>query len=284
MASPTDSTFTCPSTCVSINTTPGVLLDKKEPIATIEPPSINRVLNTLNDARKEQFISRLVESAVWILETIWPATSRLGEIQGQFPGGSSSVRSISLKRFIQEVLRRSRSSFSTLHVALYYLVQLKPQIIALSRNRSSEPKNTTGKVNILACPRRCFLSSLMVADKFLQDRNFSARAWAKISGLQASELSTNMLDFLKALDWKTFVAGDVYAQWSELLFENALLDMPEDELNAATTTTNGDMEVSPVTVYTPAASPVFGESEFSRAVLKRSFDEDDVRQTKRRNI
>lgn len=279
MASPTDSTFTCPSTCVSINTTPGVLMDKKEPAEpTTETTKINRVLSRLNDSEKEQFIARLVESAVWILETIWPSTSRVGEIQGQFPGGSSSVRSISLKRFIQEVLRRSRSSFSTLHVALYYLVQLKPQILALSRNRSSEPKNP-GKVNLLSCPRRCFLSSLMVADKFLQDRNFSARAWAKISGLQATELSTNMLDFLKALDWKTFVPGDVYAQWSDLLFENALLDMPDD-----IPTSGGDDEVSPVAVYTPAASPIFGESEFSKSVLKRSFDEEDVRQTKRRNI
>lgn len=282
MASPTDSTFTCPSTCVSVNTTPGVLLDKKNEAIAVEPSSINRVLSTLNDQRKEQFISRLVESAVWILETIWPATSRVGEIQGQFPGGSSSVRSISLKRFIQEVLRRSRSSFSTLHVALYYLVQLKPQIIELSRNRSSVPKSTT-KVNLLSCPRRCFLSSLMVADKFLQDRNFSARAWAKISGLQATELSTNMLDFLKALDWKTFVAGDVYAQWSEMLFENALLDMPEEELQS-TLAAEECSEVSPVAVYTPAASPVFGESEFSRAIMKRSFDEEDVRVVKRRNI
>lgn len=37
---------------------------------------------------------------------------------------------------------------------------------------------------MLACPRRIFLSSLILANKFLHDRVYSNRAWGKVSGLQ----------------------------------------------------------------------------------------------------
>lgn len=40
----------------------------------------------------------------------------------------------------------------------------------------------------LACPRRTFLSALVLANKFLHDRVYSNRAWGKVSGLEVHPL------------------------------------------------------------------------------------------------
>ncbi|KAF5313787.1 hypothetical protein D9619_013705 [Psilocybe cf. subviscida] len=40
----------------------------------------------------------------------------------------------------------------------------------------------------LLCPRRAFLASLILASKFFQDKCYSNRAWAKLSGLPAREI------------------------------------------------------------------------------------------------
>ena len=39
----------------------------------------------------------------------------------------------------------------------------------------------------LLCPRRTFLASLVLASEFVQDRCYSNRAWAKLSGLSHRE-------------------------------------------------------------------------------------------------
>ncbi|KAJ3710916.1 hypothetical protein DFJ43DRAFT_1169288, partial [Lentinula guzmanii] len=40
----------------------------------------------------------------------------------------------------------------------------------------------------LLCPRRAFLASLILASKFTQDKCYSNRAWAMLSGLQPREI------------------------------------------------------------------------------------------------
>ncbi|KAI9509159.1 hypothetical protein F5148DRAFT_1189583 [Russula earlei] len=50
----------------------------------------------------------------------------------------------------------------------------------------------------LLCPRRTFLASLILASKFMQDRCYSNRAWAKLAGLPAREIG-------EALAWRLWV-------------------------------------------------------------------------------
>ncbi|TEB17658.1 hypothetical protein FA13DRAFT_702152 [Coprinellus micaceus] len=40
----------------------------------------------------------------------------------------------------------------------------------------------------LLCPRRAFLAALILASKFTQDKCYSNRAWAKLSGLPPREI------------------------------------------------------------------------------------------------
>ncbi|KAH8828228.1 hypothetical protein DL96DRAFT_1158818 [Flagelloscypha sp. PMI_526] len=57
----------------------------------------------------------------------------------------------------------------------------------------------------LLCPRRAFLASLILASKFLQDKSYSNRAWAKLSGLPAKEISRCERGLGRALDWRLWV-------------------------------------------------------------------------------
>lgn len=73
----------------------------------------------------------------------------------------------------------------------------------------------------MRCGRRTFLTALMLASKYSQDRNYSVAAWSKISGLTVAELSANEVKFLGAVEWNLFVSCEVYERWSEVLVECA---------------------------------------------------------------
>ncbi|KXN91061.1 G1/S-specific cyclin pas1 [Leucoagaricus sp. SymC.cos] len=57
----------------------------------------------------------------------------------------------------------------------------------------------------LLCPRRTFLASLILASKFTQDKCYSNRAWAKLSGLPAREIGRCERALGEALDWRLWV-------------------------------------------------------------------------------
>jgi len=64
-----------------------------------------------------------------------------------------------------------------------------------------------------------FLSALILALKYLQDRNYSARAWSKISGLKVCEINTNELAFLAAVNWKLHITDPVFERWQEIVLK-----------------------------------------------------------------
>ncbi|KAG2059073.1 hypothetical protein M405DRAFT_697431, partial [Rhizopogon salebrosus TDB-379] len=55
------------------------------------------------------------------------------------------------------------------------------------------------------CPRRTFLASLILASKFMQDRCYSNRAWAKLSGLPPREIGRCERALGEALEWRLWV-------------------------------------------------------------------------------
>lgn len=116
-----------------------------------------------------------------------------------------------LRTFIQETLRRSRASYSTLQVALYYLLLIKPRLPG--HNFTTEQPSDSYACRALQCGRRMFLAALILASKYLQDRNYSARAWSKISGLATAEINQNETAFLHAVDWRLHITNDVYTRW-----------------------------------------------------------------------
>ncbi|GAM37713.1 hypothetical protein TCE0_024r07847 [Talaromyces pinophilus] len=71
----------------------------------------------------------------------------------------------------------------------------------------------------MQCGRRMFLAALILASKYLQDRNYSARAWSKISGLQTQEINQNEMMFLQAVDWKLHVPESIYHRWTDIVLK-----------------------------------------------------------------
>lgn len=57
----------------------------------------------------------------------------------------------------------------------------------------------------LCCPRRTFLACLILASKFMQDRSYSNRAWAKLAGLPPREIGRCERALGDALEWRLWV-------------------------------------------------------------------------------
>lgn len=139
-------------------------------------------------------------------------------------------KAMPLDRFIHETLRRARTSYSTLQLALYYLILIKPYIFDTREHNAKYKIGVPSGISPqLRCGRRAFLTALMLASKYSQDRNYSVAAWSKISGLGVKELCDNEVVFLKAVDWNLFVNYNVYERWSQVLFECAAENEDEYE-------------------------------------------------------
>ncbi|KAL8295765.1 hypothetical protein RB601_000822 [Gaeumannomyces tritici] len=169
------------------------------------PPSLVRQAD-----RKVNFVDNLVDSSTQIVEAIWPTSSVICRSEA-----SNSV--LPLRTFIQETLRRSRTSFSTLQVALYYLILIKAHVPA--HDFTMEQPEDCHASRALQCGRRMFLAALILASKYLQDRNYSARAWSKISGLATQEINQNEMAFLLAVNWKLHITNEVYNRWTDCVMK-----------------------------------------------------------------
>jgi hypothetical protein len=82
----------------------------------------------------------------------------------------------------------------------------------LVQNLAKKPKVPAGPLPPLAplpspllCPRRTFLASLILASKFTQDRCYSNKAWAKLSGLPPREIGRCERALGDALEWRLWV-------------------------------------------------------------------------------
>lgn len=156
--------------------------------------------------RRQCFVSSLVMFAAGLIAAVWPLSAPV------LHDTSYAHNVLPLQDFITETLRRSKTSYSTLQVAMYYLILLKSHLpkCDFTQEQSCVPADRRA----MQCGRRMFLSALMLASKFLQDRNYSTRAWGKITGLPTSEINTNELKFLEAVNWKLHVSKEKFERWS----------------------------------------------------------------------
>ncbi|KAK0649693.1 hypothetical protein B0T16DRAFT_136119 [Cercophora newfieldiana] len=152
-----------------------------------------------------------ITAATKLLCHVWP----LAIIQSK-PGSSATLP---LETFIRETLRRSRTSWFLLNVALYYIALVK--VHALDRMGAGEDISNLGilelDLDVIREPRRMFLAGLIVAAKCLQDRNFSARAWSKISGLPTPEVFAAENALLRGIRWNLHVTVERYEWWINIL-------------------------------------------------------------------
>lgn len=134
-----------------------------------------------------------------VIETIWCNHSVMKE--------SRVSPVVPLRTFIQEVLKRSRTTYSTLQTALFYLF----------RSRNTMMNHLQQNNAYISCGRRMFLASLIVASKFVQDKTYRNSAWAKIAGLPVQEINTAERYFLNILDYRLYIEQSIFDRWHKLL-------------------------------------------------------------------
>jgi hypothetical protein len=160
----------------------------------------------------------LQDSATQMVEVIWQLSDPKSRCE------TASGRGVlPLRTFIQETLRRSRTSYSTLQVALYYLILIKAH---LPKHDFTMAQPEDASLRALQCGRRMFLAALILASKYLQDRNYSARAWSKISGLKVCEINTNEMAFLEAVNWKLHITDPIWEKWQEVVLRHTPTNPP----------------------------------------------------------
>ncbi|CAK3888341.1 G1 S-specific cyclin pas1 [Lecanosticta acicola] len=159
--------------------------------------------------RKINFVDNLVDSATQMVEVIWP----LSVVPCRGEGNGRGV--LPLRTYIEETLRRSRTSYSTLQVALYYLILIRPHVP--KSDFTMEQTLEVPSDRALMCGRRMFLAALILASKYLQDRNYSAKAWSKMSGLRVCEINTNERTFLNKINWRLHISKPTFEKWQEVV-------------------------------------------------------------------
>jgi hypothetical protein len=102
---------------------------------------------------------------------------------------------------------------------LYYLILIKAH---LPKHDFTMSQPEDASLRALQCGRRMFLAALILASKYLQDRNYSARAWSKISGLKVCEINTNEMAFLEAVNWKLHITDPIWEKWQEVVLRHTL--------------------------------------------------------------
>lgn len=114
----------------------------------------------------------------------------------------------------------------------------------------------------MQCGRRMFLAALILASKYLQDRNYSCRAWSKISGLRTCEINANEMAFLSAVNWKLHIPEPVFHRWTDIVLKYS----PSAQVNASSR--SGSVRLHCWKTIVPLLTPeldseVFGTSEIS---------------------
>ena len=163
-----------------------------------------------------------------MVEVIWP----LSIVPCQSEASGRGV--LPLRTYIEETLRRSRTSYSTLQVALYYLVLIRPHVP--KRDFTMEQTVDSPAERALMCGRRMFLAALILASKYLQDRNYSAKAWSKMSGLNVCEINTNERTFLSKVDWKLHIPKPIFEKWQEVVLRYTPQPPPSPSWNMPSAT------------------------------------------------
>ncbi|KAF9512433.1 hypothetical protein BS47DRAFT_1056622 [Hydnum rufescens UP504] len=138
------------------------------------------------------------------------------------PAQQAATFTNNLLYFIHEVVRRSRTTCTTLEVAMCYIGAVRPNV----RQVLGDRENVCRQARVLRChpcqidvhrvynsplhdARRTFLASLVLASKFQQDRAYSNKAWAKLSGLPAQEVTRCETALGNALQWRLWVGRHV---------------------------------------------------------------------------
>jgi len=221
----------------------------KEKANNIENAKINRdcLAYIEKNIHNEDILDDIV---VALLNFIWPSEQERN-------------KNIALKKFIKHVLKFSNATISIYISSIYYLLNLKDnkrynnllQRIQLEIENTKQEQGFINNGNIherccstcgayiscyksesVVCKCRLFLTSLILASKFGQDKNYSNKAWSKISRFSVDNINYNERFFLNLIDYKLYISLETYQSFASLIsnhivsIENQKRKMKSQEL------------------------------------------------------
>ena len=165
-------------------------------------------IRKLRFSTEYKFLTQLfhIETASSVIDAIWGPSIE-----------SNNMKVVPTTQFVREILKRSKSTYSTLQTALYYIFRIKSTVTDHIIRRNASPVTQASPQDCIFCGRRMFLAAVMVASKFLQDKTYRNSAWAKISGLTTSEITYSEMAFLQLIDFKLFISKSTFDRWHILL-------------------------------------------------------------------
>ncbi|KAI8970392.1 cyclin-domain-containing protein, partial [Mycotypha africana] len=164
--------------------------------------------------QQKAYVNALVDVTVQVIASIWPNSVAVQT------NGDNSTRIADLNTFLHHLLKHSRTTHSTLQLAIFYLFRIRSRILSLFHPPQNNNNNSSTDVQqdvYMTCGRRMFLAALISAHKFLQDKTYKNSAWSKVSGLNVKEINHAEKVFLQLLDYRLMVKKEVYDQWMTML-------------------------------------------------------------------
>ncbi|KAI8989605.1 cyclin-domain-containing protein [Pilobolus umbonatus] len=149
--------------------------------------------------QQRTYVSALVDVTVQVIGSIWPNSVST-------PTTTNTKSIADLNTFLHHILKHSRTTHSTLQLAIFYLFRIRSRV---QEKRVNDP--------YVSCGRRMFLAALISAHKYLQDKTYKNSAWSKVSGLNVQEINYAEKVMLELLDYRLYVKKDTYDQWIFML-------------------------------------------------------------------
>ncbi|KAG1439939.1 hypothetical protein G6F56_012104 [Rhizopus delemar] len=158
-----------------------------------------KYLQFMDSSHQERtfMIEKLIETFANVIDSIW---------QPKFLDNQSKV--VPTRGFINEILKRSKATYSTVQISLFYIFRVKKAVQYKLQRKSESSMN-----DLMCCGRRMFLASLMLASKYLHDRNYQNKAWAQLTGLKLEEINAAEMAFLSLIDYRLYVSKPTFDKW-----------------------------------------------------------------------
>lgn len=112
-----------------------------------------------------------------------------------------SMQTPEFRKFIYELLRKTRMSSVALLLALKYIHRLR------LNHPHARPSH--------GCEYRLFSVALILSNKYLEDKTFSNKTWSSLTRIQVHEINVMEREFLNILDYHLDIPDDEFIAWIE---------------------------------------------------------------------
>jgi Cyclin len=148
---------------------------------------------------------KVIEAVTSMLETYLYHTESTGNTCTATYFHTNRPPKISIKLYLKRLEEYMKCSEETFILALIYLDRITSKEKQLEINSY--------------CIHRLFLSGLVVAAKFFEDKYYKNSYYSKVGGISNIELNTLELQFLLLIDFQLYVSDEEYEKYQHTLMQ-----------------------------------------------------------------